>query len=303
VRAASLTDVGLKRSHNEDNLIFTSLRLIEDGRVFPYHICMVSDGMGGAAAGEVASRLTIEMVSRRLFGGLIDAHADRNRAFINPDRLLLEAVEVANRKVFYTARSTHLYAGMGATVTIALIAGGRLTIGNVGDSRCYRFRQGVLTQLTDDHSFVNELVKDGRLTPEQAAGHPRRNVITRAIGSREKVLVDLYHDDAESGDLYLFCSDGLSGMLRDQEMEDILGSLRGKAMTDESLNDTCHLLVARANEAGGKDNISVVLAGIEYTDIPEDRSEPLAIRQSKTLTWDEAIVAGFRDAGFVEVDD
>jgi len=303
VKLASLTDVGLKRSHNEDNLLASSLVLVEDGFSQPFHLCMVSDGMGGAAAGEVASQMTIEMVSRRVQSAIVEAHVDRDRGFLNADRLIKDAIETANKKVYYTARSSHLYAGMGATCCLGLFGGGFVTIGHVGDSRCYLFRQGHLHLLTEDHSFVNELVREGRITAEQAAKHPRRNVITRAIGSREDVRVDVLVHPVEAGDLFLFCSDGLSGMLSDGELGSVLRRLCGKPMTGPALNDTCATLVAKANESGGKDNISVVLAGVEHVDVPRRRMRPLPIRPDQTLSWDRALEEGFVDDSFVPVEE
>ena len=302
MKLASLTDVGLKRGHNEDNLLASSVAVMEEGWSQPFHLCIVSDGMGGAAAGEVASQMTIEMVTRRIFSTIVESHVDRERGFINCARLIKESIETANKKVYFTARSSHLYAGMGATCCMGLLAGGFLTIGHVGDSRCYLFRNGHLHLLTEDHSFVNELVREGRITAEQAAKHPRRNVITRAIGSREDVRVDVIVHPYEAGDLFLFCSDGLSGMIDDAEVSSVLRRLCGKAITEQDLDNTCQILVAKANEAGGKDNISVVLAGVEHSDIPQALMRPIPIRPGMTLSWDEAIEEGFVDDSFIPVE-
>lgn len=303
MKVASLTDVGLKRAHNEDSLHAASLRVVDAGCSLAVSVLVVSDGMGGAAAGEVASRMTCEMVTSRTLSGVVTAHVDPDRTFVNMERVLKEAIEAANRRVYHAARGDHGFAGMGATVVAAVVVGGQVVVGHVGDSRCYRYRKGVLSCLTQDHSFVNELVREGRITAEQAARHPRRNVITRAIGSREHVSVDVTVQPVVAGDVYLLCSDGLSSMISDHETAAIVGRLAGQPMTEADLDRVCVGLVSAANGAGGRDNVSVILAGVEDADIPSAAVRPVPLRPGATLSWDEAVRGGYVDDGFVPVRD
>ena len=302
MKLASLTDVGRKRGHNEDNLLASSIAVVEAGWKQPFHLCVVADGMGGAAAGEVASEMTTAIVARGIFSAIVESQSDRDRGFINCAKTIKESIERANKQVYFTARSSHIYAGMGSTCCLGLVSGGLLTVGHVGDSRCYLFRRGRLRQLTRDHSFVNELVREGRITEEQAAKHPRRNVITRAIGSREDVSVDVLEHLVEAGDLLLFCSDGLSGMIGDAEIASILRKDLGKVICEEGLEQLCRTLINQANEAGGKDNISVVIAGVEHSDIPPRLMRPIPIRPNSVLSWEEAYEEGFVDDSFVPVE-
>jgi protein phosphatase len=184
---------------------------------------------------------------------------------------------------------------------MGFFGGGMLTIGHVGDSRAYLFRNRNLRLLTEDHSFVNRLVREGRLTPAQAAVHPRRNVITRAIGSRDTVDVDVIEFPVQPGDLFLFCSDGLSGMISDNQIAGYLEKAVGNPFSEPLLNGLCSDLVRGAVNGGGKDNISVVLAGIEHCDVSGNVMRPLPVRHNAVLTWDAAVEGGFVDDSFIPV--
>jgi protein phosphatase len=229
---ASITDVGMQRHTNEDSFY-------EAPPVFA-----VADGMGGAQAGEVASAMAVE------------AFGDGSGAGSNPEQQLERIITEANSKIWETAQADTRHAGMGTTMTAVQVGDTDMAVGHVGDSRLYRFRDGTLEQLTRDHSLVEEFVRQGRLTREQAERHPQRSVITRALGPEESVEVDTFTVPLKDGDVYLLCSDGLSGMVSDEAMEKILAS--GRPVADAGTE-----LIAAANENGGRDNITAVLFRIE----------------------------------------
>jgi serine/threonine protein phosphatase PrpC len=227
--SAGFTDPGRKRRRNEDSFVI-------DPPLFA-----VADGMGGAQAGEVASRLAA--ASFREFHDADD---------LDPEERLVAIIQEANRRIYERAEGDAEVSGMGTTITAALVAADGLVIGHVGDSRAYRLRGGHFEQLTDDHSLVADLVRSGRLTPEEADAHPQRSVITRALGTDPRVDVDTFLVPAERGDLFLLCSDGLSTMVDDEEIRDLLTRA-------DDLDQAGKGLVKAANKAGGEDNITVVL--------------------------------------------
>ena len=206
--SAGRTDPGRVRRRNEDAFVL-------DPPLFA-----VADGMGGAQAGEVASRLTAAA-----FREFHEADG------LPPDERLQAIIQEANRRIYDRAHADSGFSGMGTTVTAALLTGGRVTIGHVGDSRAYRIRNGELEQLTDDHSLVGDLMRSGRLTPEEADAHPQRSVITRALGTDPEVDVDTLAIEAQPGDLFLICSDGLTTMVAD---DDILGILAAAPTLDDA---------------------------------------------------------------------
>ena len=231
--SAGRTDPGRKRRRNEDTFVLEP------------PLFAVADGMGGAQAGEVASRLAA--AAFREFH-----EADE----LAPDDRLRALVQEANRRIYDRARSDTGATGMGTTLTAALLEDGQVTIGHVGDSRAYRLRGGQLEQLTEDHSLVADLMRSGRLTPEEAETHPQRSVITRALGTDREVDVDTMTVEASPGDVFLLCSDGLTTMVAD---EDILDLLAGAG----SLEQAAKALVKAANKGGGEDNVTVVLFAVE----------------------------------------
>jgi serine/threonine protein phosphatase PrpC len=228
VEKAALSDVGRQRQGNEDSYLERS------------PLFAVADGMGGARAGEVASRIAVEQ---------FDAE---NGSDDTPEEQLAEVARGANRKIHQMAQEDSAYAGMGTTFTAALVTGKHIAIGHVGDSRLYRFRDGELERLTHDHSLVEEFVRQGKLTPAEAEVHPQRSIITRALGPEPEVEVDTYTHSGRDGDVYLLNSDGLTGMINEETVAEILRDR-------ESLEDAAEKLIAAANENGGKDNITVVL--------------------------------------------
>jgi serine/threonine protein phosphatase PrpC len=225
---AVASDTGRKRRRNEDNYV-----------VAP-PLFAVADGMGGAQAGEVASKLAASTLEGEADGSL--RGVERVAALIRE----------ANRRVFERAASDPAASGMGTTMTVALVEGGLVSIGHVGDSRAYLLREGRMEQLTDDHSLVNELVKSGRLSPAEAEAHPQRSVITRAVGTDPDVQVDAFTVDAQEGDVFLICSDGLTDMVGDEDILDLLDRHR------DDLDRAVRSLVAAANRGGGEDNITAV---------------------------------------------
>ena len=224
---ASLTDVGRQRQSNEDSYL-------DREPVFA-----VADGMGGARAGEVASRMAVEAFDDQGDGG-------------SPEDRLRHVATEANRRIYEMAQSDTEHAGMGTTLTAAMVTGREVAVGHVGDSRLYRLRGGKLERLTEDHSLVEELVRQGRLSPEEAENHPQRSIITRALGPEPDVDVETFTHTARDGDVYLICSDGLSGMVSEDDITAILERA-------DSLDAAARELVEAANGAGGKDNITVVL--------------------------------------------
>jgi len=232
-RSVGVTDTGRRRRHNEDSYVCEP------------PLFAIADGMGGAQAGEVASRLAAAVLNETVLEGA-NGELDENR--------LADLIQEANRRVFQRSNEDAAASGMGTTMTVALVDGaaGTVAIGHVGDSRAYRVRDGELEQLTEDHSLVNELLKSGRLSPEEALSHPQRSVITRAIGTEPDVDVDTFTVDARTGDLFLLCSDGLTDMITDDEILALVAK-------GGNLDRAARQLVQAANRSGGGDNITVVV--------------------------------------------
>jgi serine/threonine protein phosphatase PrpC len=229
------TDTGRQRRANEDSLLARA------------PLFVVADGMGGAQAGEVASRLAVESFQ----GGLGDAP--------EPEAALAQLARGANSRIHELSHSHAEQAGMGTTLTAVYVGERDVSIAHVGDSRAYRLRDGELLRLTDDHSLVDELLRQGRLTPEEAVEHPQRSVITRALGPEGEVEVDTRSYTGRGGDVYLLCSDGLTTMVAEDRLAELLGA-------GETLRAKGEALIAAANEAGGRDNITVVLLRLEELD-------------------------------------
>ncbi|MGA2278314.1 MAG: Stp1/IreP family PP2C-type Ser/Thr phosphatase [Terracidiphilus sp.] len=230
---AAVTDPGRKRPTNEDAFRFS----VEHG------VYLVCDGMGGAAAGEIASSVAADEVLRRL----CDRHEDLPLA-----EVIDEAVQAANQAIYTRARQTPEFSGMGTTLVGMAVSGAQVLVFNVGDSRCYRLRNLRLEQISQDHSLVAEQVRMGGMSADEARHSPHRHVITRALGTQGEVAPDLFVSEAEAEDLYLLCSDGLSGELTDPLLESMLA-------VDLPLDELCARLVAAANQAGGSDNITCLL--------------------------------------------
>lgn len=248
VTACGRTDAGRVRSHNED-----SFDIDEERELY-----VVADGMGGHSHGEVASRMAVEAIRR--FVAEIEKEMDATWPFAYDPALqrhsnvLKAAVRLAHDQVLSAIRRDGNLFGMGTTVVGCMVRGGTAAVAHVGDSRAYRFHGGKLDLLTQDHTWVNEQVVAGFLSEEQARDHPLKNVVTRALGGDSEVKVDVVEVELEPGDTLLLCSDGLTTMLDDREIEAHLA-----ALGEGGLNGTCDALVQEANSRGGHDNVTVVL--------------------------------------------
>ncbi len=245
---AAATDVGQRREHNEDSYLVWQIERCHLDRTETLALLVVADGMGGHAAGEVASKLCLQVFATHLLPMIQDW---LNFHEPNWRHALMEAVHEANRQVFAEAQA--MRNNMGTTLTAALIVGDKVLFANVGDSRGYMVQNGQLRQITKDHSLVQRLVDAGLITPEEARWHPQRNIITQAIGLDPNVTVDLFEVPLRPGDLVLLCSDGLVDMVDDVEIERVL-------LSELDLSVAVQTLIRLANEAGGDDNITVVLA-------------------------------------------
>ena len=230
------TDTGRQRRANEDAMLARA------------PLFVVADGMGGAQAGEVASRIAVEAFQQ----GLGDAS--------EPEAAMAAVVQAANLRIHERSHSHAEQAGMGTTLTAAYVDAELVSIAHVGDSRAYCLRDGQLVRLTDDHSLVDELMRQGRLTPEEAVEHPQRSVITRALGPELAVDVDTSSYPGRAGDVYLLCSDGLTTMVGEDQLAAVL-------LAHPRLREAGEALIAAANEAGGRDNITVVLMRLEEVEV------------------------------------
>src|SRR5437588_6564969 len=240
------TDTGRQRRENEDSALARA------------PVFGVADGMGGAQAGEVASRIAIDAFE----AGLGDSGS--------PEERLAGRVREANRQIYDRSRAEHGREGMGTTLTAAYLDGYNLAIAHVGDSRAYLLRDGELKRLTRDHSLVDELVRQGKLTEEQAAEHPQRSIITRALGPEPEVEVDTWSYPVRGGDIVLLCSDGLTTMVPEDRVTEII-------LSAATLDEAADRLIDEANEAGGRDNITVVLCRLEEPDQEAGTEQPTMV--------------------------
>lgn len=248
--ASGQTNVGRKRAHNEDNLL-----LVEAENLF-----VVADGMGGHASGEVASQIAVESVGdffrRTSENDEVTWPYKEEKGLRYEENRLVTGIKLANQRVFETAGSDKALKGMGTTIVSALFTDGTAYMGHVGDSRAYRIRDGAIEQITEDHSLLNDYIKANKLTPEEIEAFPHKNVIVRALGMRDTVRVDISRLNPQTGDVFLLCSDGLSGMVTDPDMLSIVEAANG------DLDAAATALIASANENGGVDNVTVILVKI-----------------------------------------
>ena len=260
---AERTDVGMQRQANEDNFIARS------------PLFVVADGMGGAQAGEVASQTAVEVFKHGLPDGV-------------PEATLQQMIGVANRNIHDQAHADSSLSGMGTTITAAFVNSEReeVVVGHVGDSRAYRLRNGILQRLTRDHSLVEEMRRRGQITEEQAEDHPQRSIITRALGPEPEVEVDIQAVPAEPGDIFLLCSDGLTTMLNDERIRELMSGAT-------SLEAAVKTLVDEANRAGGRDNITVSIFQVEDPENPLPRGEAPTLISPSARRREQA--AGVRD--------
>lgn len=236
-KSFSITDIGKKRQINQDCVFSTDEPVGKLKNLF-----IVADGMGGHQAGDFASKYSVDTVVREIKGSVET----------KPFRIIGKAIRVANELIRQRAREDQSLYGMGTTIVVASIEEHQLQVANVGDSRLYVLSQDGLRQVTRDHSLVEEMVRMGGMAPETARNHPDKNIITRAIGARDVIEVDFFTEELKYGDMVLLCSDGLTNMVSDAEIEEVLRA-------DATIEDKARELIYRANENGGKDNIAVVL--------------------------------------------
>lgn len=245
--SAGRTHVGMKRMHNED-----SLRLYREENLF-----IVADGMGGHASGEVASQMSVETLAEFFRSTSEDDEItwpykmDKGKKY--EENRVITGVKLSNRRIHEAATRDSKSKGMGTTIVVTFFVNDTCYIGHVGDSRAYRQRGDTLTLLTEDHSLLNDYIKMRQLTPDEIEAFPHKNVIVRALGMKESVQVDVMSEAPEEGDVYLLCSDGLSGMLKDEDMRQIL------LEPGDDLDLKCERLIDAANHNGGTDNITVIL--------------------------------------------
>ena len=244
---AGQTHVGMKRNHNEDNYL-----LLPDERLF-----CVADGMGGHSSGEIASKIAVDELADFFAMTAKDQDAtwpykmDKARNY--DENRLATAIKLANRSIFEKASAEQRYKGMGTTVVSVHFTDQTAVVAHVGDSRVYFFRGGMLKQVTEDHSLLNDYLKAKKLTPEEIEAFPHKNVIVRALGMKDTVQVDVSRLEPADGDIFLLCSDGLSGMVTDQQIADVLTK-------NTDLQVACGLLIDAANANGGNDNVTCILA-------------------------------------------
>jgi protein phosphatase len=251
IRYAAKTDVGMKRTHNEDYFA-----LIEDEQLF-----LVADGMGGHASGEVASKLAADVIGE-FYRHSKDQDAtwpyryDHNLSYV--ENRMVASIRLANARIYQSAGKNPQLRGMGTTIVTFIVKGDQGYVAHVGDSRCYRIRDGAIEPLTRDHSLLEDY-KEARpdMTEEEARNFPHKNVITRALGMRDNVLVDISKIELRDGDRYLLCSDGLSGMLEDDAMHTIV-------QDSKDLEDAVSRLIDGANENGGTDNITAMVVECNF---------------------------------------
>jgi len=276
IEAYGHTDVGRRRKLNEDNFVV-------DGHAHLYAVC---DGMGGHNAGEVASKMAIEALESFIqkshnekeitwpYGLETELSFDGNR--------LKTAIKLANKRVYKAADNREDYTGMGTTVVAALVSENIATIGSAGDSRCYLFRDGQIQQLTRDDSWVSAAWAEGILTTDEIDKHPLRNVITKAVGAKDTIEIDVVEHTMAPGDVIMLCSDGLHAMINDQQI------LRAVTPFPRSLERAARKLIDAANEAGGKDNVSVVLVRYFEGELPAEAPE----EADKTVVTEPPLILG-----------
>lgn len=243
IETFGLSDVGCIRELNEDCFCIHGFE--ENQKHEEKGLCILADGMGGHNAGEVASQNAVRFINERMSMAL-------NSESCEPiPRALIEAIDKANDRVYRMSKESLAHSGMGTTTVVAYIEDGTAYIANVGDSRAYAISGGEITQITTDHSIVEQLVKSGTITKEEARVHPQRNIITRALGTEPTIDADIFEYEYQKGDVILLCSDGLSSMIDDEQIREIV-------LNEETSENTVCKLVDAAKESGGLDNITVI---------------------------------------------
>lgn len=254
MRSAGRSDVGLVRKVNEDDFLCLKLNdlLKLENPVADLYLCIVADGMGGRNAGEVASSMAVheivEFIKEKYISVLIEKDTTEDKIF----DLIRDAIFYSNDRIYKKSLLNTEYVGMGTTLSMILIKDKSLYYGHVGDSRIYLIREKEITKLTEDHSLVAELVKQGTIKPEEASSHPQKNIITRALGTEYDIEADLGKHEMMDGDYILLCTDGLSNLIKDNEILELV-------LAANDVEQACDLLINKAKENGGFDNITVVV--------------------------------------------
>jgi serine/threonine protein phosphatase PrpC len=247
---AKATHTGMVRSHNEDSIAVEP----------DIGLAVLADGMGGYNAGEVASGIATALISNETKEALtrVDPHTvDRSTGTVAAAALLRDVIVKANASIYQSANSQPQYAGMGTTLVATLCCDNKITVAHIGDSRCYRFRDGRLEQITRDHSLLQEQIDSGLLTKEAARRSQNKNLVTRALGIEPEVEAEIHTYEVRPGDIYLICSDGLNDMVEDEDIALTLDALGGNLVL------AAEQLVQMANDAGGRDNVSVILIKVK----------------------------------------
>jgi PPM family protein phosphatase len=274
VDSYGLSDVGLIRKNNEDSFLiatptsdFANQNPAELNGIMPENGTMfiVADGMGGAQAGEVASRMAVDTVARNFINALDQKESLDQQTLISA---LTETIQETNQLIFREGQKNSECNGMGTTLTAAMVYGTTIFFAQLGDSRAYLARKGVISQMTKDQSLVAQMVASGSLTPEEAKNHPQRNVILQALGIQNQVEVAISLAELRRGDQIVLCSDGLSGKVDAEEIKEFLERFEPKA--------ACQGLVRMARERGGEDNITVIVARFNGDGLPEPQSDDVA---------------------------
>ena len=250
IEIVNLSDVGLKRPHNEDSAISDSDR----------GLMILADGMGGYKAGEIASAIAVTSTYQQICQGLKhlkSGETDESTGLSAESMLIKKSIIDANSKIYATATQETTCQGMGTTIVVGLVHGDTLSVAHVGDSRMYRVRGDAFEQITRDHSLIQELIDRGFYTPEEAAENTPKNLVTRALGIENKVEVDVIEEAISPGDIYLLCSDGLNDMVEDEEIHLTLSKYSA------NLVQAAEELVQKANANGGKDNTSIILMRVD----------------------------------------
>jgi serine/threonine protein phosphatase PrpC len=245
------TNVGMKRTHNEDNFAY-----LKEENLF-----VVCDGMGGHASGEVASQMAVETLRNFFKETREDPELtwpykmDRSKRY--QENRLITGIKLANLRIHEASKREKKYHGMGTTIVSTFFVDEGVYLAHVGDSRIYRIRDGLIEQVTDDHSLLNDYIKMKKLSPQEIENFPHKNVIVRALGMKESVKVDTFYEVPKPGDVYLLCSDGLSGEMSDPQMLEVFEA------NSSDLQVASHALIERANSNGGHDNVTVVLVKVQ----------------------------------------
>jgi serine/threonine protein phosphatase PrpC len=251
------TNVGLKRAHNEDNHII----------VTEENLYIVADGMGGHASGEVASEIAVTSVAEFFRRTTADEEQTwpykEEKGLRYDENRLVAGIKLANRRIFETAQADVRKRGMGTTVVGMLFTTNSAYVGHCGDSRGYRYRAGQLEQLTEDHSLLNDYLRNHKLTPEEIEAFPHKNVIVRALGMKDSVQVDVLRLEPQTGDVYLICSDGLSGMVKDDELHATIHAWQSDPARTDDIQGLVNTLIDSANRNGGTDNVTCVVVKVQ----------------------------------------